>query len=86
MYNLVQSSSLSPSLRGPYDLEKRFSVRTMIHCDESRLFRITSGVVRTLTYLDDGTPVVFGLWGPGDAIGGMLSHVNPYYLESFTPV
>jgi CRP-like cAMP-binding protein len=86
MYNLAKSSNLSPSLRGPYELEKKFSARTMIPCDAARLFRITSGVVRTLTYLEDGTPVLFGLWGAGDAVGGLLSHVTPYYIESITPV
>ncbi len=86
MYDLAQPSSFTPSLRGPYSLEKRFPVRTMIPCDAARLFKIASGVVRTLTYLDDGTPVVFGLWGSGDVVGGMLSHVTPYYIESFTPV
>jgi hypothetical protein len=30
--------------------------------------------------------VVFGLWGPGDAVGGMLSHITLYYIESLTPV
>ena len=86
MYSLAHPPRLAPSLRGAYQLEKRFPVRNMIACDATRLFRITSGVVRTLTYLENGTPVVFGLWGPGDAVGGMLSHVTPYYIESFTVV
>jgi CRP-like cAMP-binding protein len=85
MHNLAQPPSLTTSLRGSY-LDKRFPVRSIISCDSTRLFRITSGVVRTLTYLEDGTPVIFGLWGPGDAVGGMLSKVAPYYIESFTTV
>lgn len=86
MYNFVQQPSLTTSLRGFAQLEKKYPVRTMIPCDTTRLFRITSGVVRTLAYLDDGTPVVFGLWGPDSVVGGMLSHVKPYYIESFTAV
>lgn len=86
MYSFAQTATLTPSLRGSYQLDKKFAVRAMIPCDTNRLFRITSGVVRTLTYLDDGTPVVFGLWGSNDVVGGMLSHVQPYYIESFTPV
>jgi CRP-like cAMP-binding protein len=86
MYNLTQPPSPMPSLRGSAQLEKKYPVRTMIPCDTTRLFRITSGVVRTLTYLDDGTPVIFGLWGPDDVVGGTLSHVKPYYIESFTAV
>jgi CRP-like cAMP-binding protein len=61
-------------------VEKHFT------CDNSRLFRITHGVVRTLTYLDDGSPLVLGIWGVGDVVGGQLSYVNPYYIECFTPV
>lgn len=86
MYSFTKPSVLVPSLQGSYRLERKFAVRTMIPCDANRLFRITSGVVRTLTYLEDGTPVVFGLWGKGDAVGGMLSNIEPYYIESFTPV
>jgi CRP-like cAMP-binding protein len=86
MSNLAQSPNLTPFVRRPYLLEKKFPIRTIVSCDAGRLFRVVRGVVRTLTYLDDGTPVVFGLWGPGDAVGGMLSHVTPYYIESFTPV
>jgi CRP-like cAMP-binding protein len=85
MYSLAQPPRPTPTLRGSY-LDKRFSVRSIISCDSPRLFRITSGVARTLTYLDDGTPVIFGLWGPGDAVGEVLSEVTPYYIESFTPV
>jgi CRP-like cAMP-binding protein len=86
MSNLAQSPSFTPSFRRPYLFEKKVPARTIIPCDAARLFRVTSGVVRTLTYLEDGTPVVFGLWGPGEVVGGMLSHVSPYYIESFTAV
>lgn len=86
MYSFAQHPSLTSSLRGFAPPEKNYPVRTMIPCEKTRLFRVTSGVVRTLTYLDDGTPVVFGLWGADDVVGGMLSHVKPYYIESFTAV
>jgi CRP-like cAMP-binding protein len=59
----------------------------MISCDRYQLFHITQGVARTLTYLEDGSlPLVLGLWGPGDRVGGMLSSISPYYIECFTTV
>lgn len=44
------------------------------------------GAVRTLTWLEDGTVVVLGLWGPGDVVGNALSAVEPYQIECLTPV
>jgi CRP-like cAMP-binding protein len=67
-------------------LEKHFTLRSMVPCDNGRLFRITHGVVRTLTYLDDGSPLVLGVWGAEDVVGSLLSSVNPYYIECFTAV
>ena len=59
----------------------------MISGEPHRFFRITQGVVRTLTYLEDGSlPLVLGLWGAGDVVGGPLSSISPYYMECFTKV
>jgi CRP-like cAMP-binding protein len=82
MPHLMQATSL----RSFPQIEKQFTLRSMVPCEKSHLFRITSGVVRTLTYLDDGSPLVLGVWGAGDVVGGLLSSVNPYYIECFTPV
>jgi CRP-like cAMP-binding protein len=82
MPNIVQSASLYGSVK----LEKKFSVRTMVPCPDSCLFRIKQGAVRTLTYLDDGTAVVLGVWNAEDIVGGMLSHVKPYFIECLTAV
>jgi CRP-like cAMP-binding protein len=82
MPNFMQTAPLLSSPK----LEKKFTVRSMIPCDNSRLFQITQGVVRTLTYLDDGSPLVLGVWGVGDVVGGLLSSINPYYIECFTAV
>jgi CRP-like cAMP-binding protein len=50
------------------------------------LWKIETGVVRTLTLLEDGTPVVLGLWGAGDIVGRVLSKADPYQIECLTPV
>jgi CRP-like cAMP-binding protein len=64
----------------------KFARKSFIPCKPPYVLRISSGVVRTVTYLEDGTPVVLGLWGPGDVVGSALSQINPYYVECFTAV
>ncbi|HEY9825267.1 MAG TPA: Crp/Fnr family transcriptional regulator [Stenomitos sp.] len=86
MQKLLQIPSIKPPLPNSWQQEKIFPTRSLIPCDANRLFKITSGIVRTLTYLDDGTPVVFGLWGEQEVVGSLLSQANPYYIESFTDV
>ncbi len=50
------------------------------------LWKIETGAVRTLTWLEDGTVVTTGLYGPGDVVGQALSMVDPYQIECVTPV
>jgi CRP-like cAMP-binding protein len=42
--------------------------------------------VKTSTWLEDGTLIVLGLWGPGSFVGKTLERVNPYQVECITPV
>ncbi|MGB8698548.1 MAG: Crp/Fnr family transcriptional regulator [Thermosynechococcaceae cyanobacterium] len=65
---------------------KKFPAKVFIPVQPQRLLRINKGVIRTLSYLDDGQPVVLGLWREGEVVGHSLSHVNPFYVESFTAV
>jgi CRP-like cAMP-binding protein len=51
------------------------------------LWKIETGVVRTLTWLEDGTAITIGLWGAGDVVGKVLStQTNLYKIECLTPV
>ncbi len=50
------------------------------------LWKIDSGVVRTLTWLEDGTLIILGVWGPGDLVGKALTRINPYQIECLTKV
>lgn len=51
------------------------------------LLKIETGVVRTLTWLEDGTAITIGLWGAGDVVGKVLStQTNLYKIECLTPV
>lgn len=63
-----------------------FTRRSLLPLRRDSLWLIKSGVVRTLTILEDGTAVTLGLWGEGDIVGKVLSQANPYQIECLTAV
>lgn len=63
-----------------------FTRRSLLPLRRDALWLIKTGVVRTLTVLEDGTAVTLGLWGEGDVVGRVLSQANPYQIECLTPV
>jgi CRP-like cAMP-binding protein len=77
------SSLLIPSL----ELETQsFGRRSLLPLRQSTLWKIETGVVRTITWLEDGTVVTLGLWGTEDIVGRSLSTMEPYQIECLTPV
>jgi CRP-like cAMP-binding protein len=50
------------------------------------LWQIEFGIVRTLTWNDEGKQSTLGLWSKGDIIGEPLSNINPYEAECVTNV
>ncbi|WP_216351391.1 Crp/Fnr family transcriptional regulator [Leptolyngbya sp. 'hensonii'] len=50
------------------------------------LWKIESGVVRSLTWDAEGRTVTLGFWGKGDVVGHPLSRMNPYQVECLTTV
>ncbi len=64
----------------------KFPRRSLLPPSGDYLWQIETGVVRTLTLLEDGTTVTLGLWGVGDVVGRVLSKADPYQLECLTPV
>ncbi|NCJ08303.1 helix-turn-helix domain-containing protein [Synechococcales cyanobacterium C] len=66
--------------------QRIFSPGVLLPSNPNCLWKIESGVVRSLTWLEDGTVVAQGLWGPEDVVGRALSRVEPYQLECLTPV
>jgi len=72
--------------RGVSPLRQKFSVRSPLPVKQQSLWRIEVGAVRTLTWLEDGTPISMGLWGPGDIVGQALSTLDPYQIECLTAV
>ncbi len=60
--------------------------RRKLFPDRANLWKIESGVVRTYTWLDNGTNVTLGLWTAGDVIGRALSKIEPLEIECLTTV
>jgi CRP-like cAMP-binding protein len=65
---------------------QNFSRRSLLPIKKNALWQIESGFVMTYTYLEDGTTVALGLWGPGDVVGEPLSKMKPYQMECLTTV
>ncbi len=63
-----------------------FTRRSFLPEHPGVLWKIETGFVRTFTYLEDGTTVALGLWGPGDIVGKSLSKLDPYQMECLTKV
>jgi CRP-like cAMP-binding protein len=57
-----------------------------IPLSKEAMWRIERGVVRSLTYSEDGLAISLGYLGQGDVIGAPLSCVHPYHLECLTQV
>jgi CRP-like cAMP-binding protein len=66
--------------------QQTFSRRDLIPLQPELLWRIETGVVRTLTWSEEGTPVTLGYWGATDVVGQPLSRVTPYQIECMTRV
>jgi CRP-like cAMP-binding protein len=81
---MIASGSLSA--RSVELKQRKFGRRSLLPLGRDYLWKIESGVVRTLTWLEDGTTVTLGLWGVGDVVGRVLSKAEPYEIECLTPV
>ena len=75
-----------PSHRATPPPPQKFSLRSSLPVKQSSVWKIESGAVRTLTWLEDGTTITTGIWGPGDIVGKVLSTVDPYQIECLTIV
>jgi CRP-like cAMP-binding protein len=73
------------ALYGPLP-QRLFTRREVIPQRNDVLWRIERGVVRALTWSEDGTYITLGYWGAGDLIGYPLSKVKPYQIECMTSV
>lgn len=76
---------VSPSLPVA-TVQRKFSPRALLPLAQNSLWRIETGVVRTITWLEDGTTITLGVWGLGDIVGKALSNIDPYQVECLTKV
>ncbi|NJN88199.1 MAG: Crp/Fnr family transcriptional regulator [Leptolyngbyaceae cyanobacterium SL_7_1] len=65
---------------------QKFSSHTTLPCRSGSVWKIHHGFVKTVSYLEDGTAIVLGIWGAGDVVGQSLSAIRPYHIESLTSV
>ena len=63
-----------------------FSARSVLPLPLDSLWQIEAGFVRSITWLEDGTTVLLGIWGPGDVVGKLFSNTEPYQLECITKI
>ncbi|MBD2386296.1 Crp/Fnr family transcriptional regulator [Cylindrospermum sp. FACHB-282] len=80
------SNTLSTSALNGKLPQRLFSRREVIQPGDDILWRVERGVVRTLTWSEEGTFITLGYWGAGDLIGYPLSRINPYQIECLTSV
>ncbi|MFB2771196.1 Crp/Fnr family transcriptional regulator [Pelatocladus sp. BLCC-F211] len=80
-------SPSSPLINYSHKIITRYlKQRSFIPLPPNILWKIEKGVVRNLTWHEDGTLVTLGIWGPGDVIGRSLSKIEPYEIECLTKV
>lgn len=75
------TSSLQPPLT-----QRIFSRHDLVPLRQDVLWRIERGVIRTVTWSEQGTLITLGYWGAGDVVGHPLSRVIPYQIECLTSV
>lgn len=63
-----------------------FSRNDCIPARADLLWSVEWGIVRTLTWNEEGASVILGYWGAGDVVGQPLSGVYPYQMECLTSV
>ncbi|MBV8882734.1 MAG: Crp/Fnr family transcriptional regulator [Chroococcidiopsidaceae cyanobacterium CP_BM_RX_35] len=78
--------TLSAPLDRALVTRKTFYRRSLLPLRQDTLWKIETGVVRTITWFDNGNLVNLGLWGPGDVVGRALSNADPYQIECLGPV
>lgn len=78
------ASPIVESLLPEKTIFRDFGRRSCLPTDN--LWQIKQGVVRTLSWHEDGTVITLGLWGAGSVIGGVLSQASPYTIECLTEV
>ncbi|MBF2047090.1 MAG: Crp/Fnr family transcriptional regulator [Elainella sp. C42_A2020_010] len=62
------------------------TARSLLPAKFDYLWQIESGFVRCLTWLEDGTTVVLGIWGDGEIVGKPSTQADTCQIECMTKV
>lgn len=65
---------------------QHFTARSLLPAKPDQIWQIKSGIVRSMTYLEDGTNVVLGIWGTGSTVGKSFSSRESYQIECVSKV
>jgi hypothetical protein len=79
-------TTMNTAYQPPTPHHWQFDHRAILPLRNQNFWKIERGVVRTSTWLEDGTLIVLGLWGPGSFVGKTFEKINPYQVECLTPV
>jgi CRP-like cAMP-binding protein len=63
-----------------------FKRREVLPSEPDTLWKIESGVARSLTWNEEGKVITLGFWGRGDIVGLPLSRIEPYQVECLSTV
>lgn len=66
--------------------QQTFKCKDLLPLTLNALWKIEAGVVRSLTWNEQGKVMTLGFWGPGDVVGQPLSCMEPYQVECLTDV
>lgn len=66
--------------------QKVFHRKDLLPLNSDYLWKIEQGIVRSLTWNQEGQLVTLGFWGPGDVVGRRLSRIKPYQVVCLTRV
>jgi CRP-like cAMP-binding protein len=66
------------------NINRRFERRTLLPNESDFFWKIEAGIVRTITWTEEGEMIVLGIWGQGDIVGSSLSANRSYEIECLT--
>jgi CRP-like cAMP-binding protein len=67
-------------------IHNSFRKRSHLPIAPKTIWQIESGVVRSLTWFEDGNCATLGLWSAGDIVGSALTSSIPFQIECLTDV
>lgn len=66
--------------------QQTFKCKDLLLLKPDAFWKIEAGIVRSLTWDEEGRMMTLGFWGEGDVVGTPLSRMKPYQIECLTDV